>query len=182
MAARNDGPFGEAIMTDSKLSLYLAVGDCYPIILVDTGGEHRRIALIHGGRESTVRSIAAKTVRAMQSVYGTDPANLIVGFGPGIRQDSYKIEHFAASANDPRWGARGFVREIDGGVLLDLLGYNIMLLTEEAKVPRENIFVAPYDTYRAMTPKGIPMFSSHRRAKDTGEPESRFGVVVRLVQ
>ncbi len=182
MTSRNSGPFAEAIMTDGDYPLYLAVGDCYPIILVDMGGGRTKLALVHGGRESTVRGIAAKTVQAMRSIYGTDPTDLIVAFGPGIRQDSYKLKYFAASADDPRWEARSFIRASNGGVLVDLLGYNIMLLTEEASVPRENIFVAPHDTYRAMTPKGTPMFSSHRHAKDTGEPESRFGVLVRLVQ
>lgn len=174
--------FGEAIITDSELPLYLAIGDCYPIIMVDTGGPRRRLALVHAGRESTVRRIAEKVISAMKGVYGTDPADLLVGFGPGIRQDSYKLAHFNHAADDERWVTRSFVRETEGGVLVDLLGYNIMLLTEDCKVPRENIFVAPYDTYHATALGGATMFSSHRRAKDTGEPESRFGVVVRIVQ
>lgn len=172
--ARLSGPHGEAIITDSDVPLFLPTADCFPVIMVDIG-EHLCHALVHDGLKASIAQIPAKTVRAMTSKYGTDPVNLVVGFGPGIHQRAYKVEHFEGMKIDPRW--ERFIEEVEGGMLVNIRDYSIMMLVEDCKIPRENISVSAFDTYVAKD-----RFSSHRRAKDTGESETRFATVSRIVR
>lgn len=162
----------EAMMTDSTgLFLYLTVGDCLPVIIFDP--RKRVLALVHAGRESTVRRIPEKTLRVMEEKFGTDPADVIVGMGPGIR--SHFLKRLPASiGNDALWnihirpnGHRTF--------LMNLFGYNRDRLMS-AGVPDENIDECPLDTYAH-----ADLFFSHRRSAETGEKEGRHACAVGMV-
>lgn len=162
----------EAMITGTpSLTLYLTVGDCIPIILYD---RHRRIlALIHGGRESTIRRLPGKTLAVMREKFRTDPANVIVGMGPGFR--SHSVERLPAGLNDPIWNAH-ISQNGHRTFLMDLFGYNNDRLVA-AGVPEENIEECPYDTYERED-----MFFSHRRSAETGEPEGRHACAVGMVE
>lgn len=165
MHAPDSGPFAEAVIARAELDgfLFVAVGDCLPIMVADP--RQRIFALIHAGRESTGREISRKTVEIMVGAFRVRPADLIVGIGPGVRQDSYVLQTFppAARAGSP-W--QRFAKLTEDGIALDLAGYNRHLF-ESLGVPPEQIDEAPVDTFTD------ERFASHRRSKATGEPEWR---------
>jgi YfiH family protein len=50
------------------------------------------VALAHAGWRGTVGKIAEETARAMQSAYGTDPANVRAAIGPSIDACCYEVD------------------------------------------------------------------------------------------
>ncbi len=171
MKLRNDGIFCEAAITATE-TFFLAAADCYPIFVVDP--KRWVLALIHASRESTVREIPRKTVEAMASLYGSEPPNLWIGIGPGIRAASYEVVGFS-HAGDQRW--KKFVKPSGrpNAHFVDLLGYIGKLFTDLA-IPQDHIAICPADTFRS------PRFFSHRRAKAADETDRRHAVIVRMVR
>lgn len=160
----------EAMVTNScDLLLYLAVADCIPVILFDP--RKCVLALVHAGRASTIRKIPAKTLRVMKNTFGTDPADVVVGMGPGLH--SHILERLPPEiSGDPSWWANCY-REGEG-FLVDLYGYNRDCLMT-AGVPEEQIEVSPIDTFEDYG------FYSHRRSLLFGDPEGRHAVAVGMV-
>ena len=169
MDGRRDVPC-EAMVTDSpNILLYLAVADCLPVILLDP--QKGILALVHAGRESTLRKIPVKTIRMMQEKFKVDPADVLVGMGPGIR--SYILQRLPAGLNDDSlWQTN--CHPARRGFLLDLHGYNRDPLIS-AGVPEEQIEECPNDTFTD------PQFFSHRRSSETGDPEGRHACAVGMV-
>lgn len=161
----------EAMVTDSQgLFLYLTVGDCLPVIIFDP--RRRVLALIHGGRESTIRKLPEKTLAVMRKQFRTDPADVIVGMGPGFR--SHSLERLPASiGNDALWNIH-ISPNGHGTFRMNLFGYNRDRLMS-AGVPDENIDECPYDTYTCTD------YFSHRRSAETGEKEGRHACAVGMV-
>jgi len=88
----------DALVTDRPgVVLTILTADCVPILFYDP--IHRAIGAVHAGWRGTQQEIAPKTVRKMGELYGTDPADLIVGIGPAIGGCCYEVgaevaEHF----------------------------------------------------------------------------------------
>lgn len=163
----------EGMVTDSpNLFLFITVGDCIPTILFD----QRRsvLALVHGGRESTIRRIPEKTLRVMREKFHTDPADVIVGMGPGFR--SHFLERLPTSiGNDALWDVH--IRPNGHKTFfMDLFGYNNDRLVASG-VPEENIEECPYDTYTE-----ADMYFSHRRSLETKETDGRHACAVGMVE
>lgn len=196
MKAPNSGPFCEAMITTatkpypadeerpgqktyagSEFYLALATGDCPAAILYDPIA--RVLAIVHLSRESTVRRVLTSVLDRM-ILFGVQPDRLMVGVGPGISQESYELQWFEAVVNDPDWqkdGPTGWplvIKGDQGGVKVDLLGFNLNILRDFG-VPTENIAVSPRDTF---TDK---RFASHRRSQATGEPEWRHICIAGMV-
>lgn len=159
MAAPNAIPCEGMITNSPELFLYIAVGDCIPIVMYDP--RRRVIALVHGGREPTIRRLPEKTLAMMQKEFGTNLSDVIVGMGPGFR--SHYVERLPDGVGG-EWS--GYIRPNGHRKLhMDLFGYTEDRLMA-AGVPEENIEECPHDTY-----KDADLFFSHRRSQETGNPE-----------
>jgi copper oxidase (laccase) domain-containing protein len=161
----------EALVTDSpNLVFFIASADCAPGILYDR--RKHVLALVHAGRESTIRRIPEKTLRVMREKFGTDSTDVVVGMGPGFR--SHFLERLPARiANDSLWQMHC---HSDGRrVFMNLFGYNRDCLMA-AGVPDENIEECPFDTYER-----ADLFFSCRRSRETGEPEGRHACAVGML-
>lgn len=77
------------ITRQKELFLCVTTADCVPIILYDkkTGV----IAAIHAGWRGTVGRIVEKTIEEMNRRYGSSPAGILAGIGPGISQVYYEV-------------------------------------------------------------------------------------------
>lgn len=76
-------PECDALITNTPdLALVVFTADCTPILLHDpiTGA----VGAIHAGWRGTAADIAGKTVRAMVSAFGCDPADMRAAIGPNI--------------------------------------------------------------------------------------------------
>ena len=69
--------------------LLLRFADCTPIVLYDPA--HHALGLAHAGWRGTVAGIAAVTVQAMQTAFGSRPADLLAGIGPAIGPCCYEV-------------------------------------------------------------------------------------------
>lgn len=81
---------GDALITDRPgLLLVVRTADCLPVLLVDE--TQRAVAAVHAGWRGTRSRILEKTVRAMESAFGTKPAELAAAMGPCIGPCCYEV-------------------------------------------------------------------------------------------
>ena len=98
--------------------------DCVPVILYDP--QAHVTGVVHAGRKGTQQRILSQTVAALSRVFGSQPANVIVGFGPAIGGCCYEVDEpclppFRKNFSD--W-ERFTTKSTDGKYRLDLLAAN----------------------------------------------------------
>ncbi len=161
---------GDIILTnDPGVTLLMRFADCVPILLYDP--LRRAIGIAHAGWLGTVRRAAEVTVQAMVRTFQSDPADILVGLGPSIGPDHYKvgaevIEQFEASFG--REASRHLAYR-DGRTYLDLWSANQALLQGQGV---EHIEIA-----KICTVCHIKDWYSHR---SEGGKTGRFGAVIAL--
>ena len=80
----------DALMTNIKeVCIGVSTADCIPVLLHDP--VHHAGCAIHAGWRGTVQRIVEKAVDKMQTVYGTQPADILAQIGPGISLDSFEV-------------------------------------------------------------------------------------------
>ena len=128
-----DAGEGDAMVTDAP-GVYLGVltADCVPIMCWGRTPERRLAAVIHAGWRGTLAGVAMKTVRHIESRYGTSPEDLWCAVGPAIGVCCYEI---GADVSEPlvqRWGdkAEASLQRSAGSTCLDLRGLNAAQLAE----------------------------------------------------
>jgi YfiH family protein len=93
--ARVDGPSGvvrgvDVLITDRPdLPLLATFADCWPLVLYDR--RRHAVALAHAGWRGTAAGVAGEAVAALNREYGSDPADLVAGLGPGICGGCYEV-------------------------------------------------------------------------------------------
>lgn len=168
---KNDPIKTDALITTKKDTfLLLVIADCLPIFLYDP--VLKVLALAHCGWKSTEAKLVGKVVDFLKEHFHTNPTDLLVGIGPGIHKESYKL---ANPVQKQLAGWSDFLTDMpDGQTAIDIIGYNKFQLMS-AGVKEENIEISGIDT--ATDPK----FFSHYRSKKSGETEGRFAAVVGTV-
>lgn len=80
----------DGLITNEKdVILCTSYADCVPLFFVDE--RHRAIGSSHSGWRGTAGKIGAKTVKAMEKVYGTKTEELKAVIGPSICQSCYEV-------------------------------------------------------------------------------------------
>ena len=119
--------------------------DCVPVLLGDR--RTRAFAAVHAGWRGTAESIVAKAIDEMQSIFGTDPANLTCAIGPAACGRNYEIgqDVIDAFTNNFTSSDKYFSHTREGHALIDLhLANKDQLLAKG--VPAESIFISPLCT------------------------------------
>jgi YfiH family protein len=81
---------GDGFVTDTPgLLLAVLTADCLPVIVADT--KRRAVGIFHAGWRGTAKRIVEKGVGEMRRWFGSDPRNLVVAIGPGVRGCSYQV-------------------------------------------------------------------------------------------
>jgi polyphenol oxidase len=152
----------DALVTDRRgVSMFATFADCYPIVLWDP--ERHCAALVHAGWRGTVAHVGPAAVRVLGVEYGSNPARIRAGIGPGICGRCYEVGEEVASRFDPR-----FVTEGQGDrFLLDLAAANRAQLEEAGVADVHSIELCTKET---------SFLPSHRRSPDG----TRFGAIVAL--
>lgn len=152
----------DALITDRPgIALFTTHADCYPILLWDP--VTRSVGLAHAGWRGTRAGVAVAALRAMQHEFGSQPAQVRAGIGPGICGRCYEVGDEVAGKFDARFVAPGS----KGRWLLDLAAANAAQLTEAGVKTVYEIGMCTKESY---------LFPSHRRMPDG----SRFGAIAAL--
>jgi len=158
------------ITNEEGLSLFLLVADCLPVIIFDPLKEV--VGLVHVGWKGADINIAGKAVEKMISEYRIDPKDMIVGFGPAAREDSF-IKEKPSQDTDPKW--KPFLEKIDGGKYkVDFVGLCKRQL-QDVGILESNIFDCGIDTV-----KDKRFFSHVREGKLPVDKQGRFACIVGL--
>jgi len=81
---------GDGLITDTPgLLLAVQTADCLPIIVADR--KRQAVGVFHAGWRGTVKRIAEKGVGEMRKHFGSDPGDLVVAIGPGVRGCCYEV-------------------------------------------------------------------------------------------
>ncbi len=81
---------GDAVITQNRdIFIGVQVADCVPVLLFD---KKRHVAgAVHAGWRGTAASIVTKTIETMSERFFTNPADIIMAIGPGIRGCCYEV-------------------------------------------------------------------------------------------
>ena len=137
----------DGLMTNvSGIGLWACFADCTPLFFLDP--VRRAIAVSHAGWRGTVAGIGAHTVQKMHEVYGSQPADILVGIGPSIGACHYEVDK---PVIDKVQAAFGFWQQVlhftaPGRAQLDLWEANRLQLLD-AGVQAEHITVSGLCTY-----------------------------------
>jgi YfiH family protein len=153
----------DALMTrEKRLAVGVETADCVPILLVDPAAP--AVAAVHAGWRSTVKRIVQKTVKAMQTDFGSAPRNMIAAIGPSIGPECYEVDEAVMGplrGTFPSWNEVAWSRE-NGRWSLDLAKLNRMELIQ-AGVPEVNVY-----SFGMCTCCRSDLFYSFRRDGRTG--------------
>lgn len=133
---------GDVLFTEELgVGLFLPVADCVATVVYDPTKHF--LALMHMGRHSTLTEVIAKTVQYFAQK-GSKPQDLLVWMSPSAKKDTYRLEWFDYDS-DLAW--RPFLEKKDGGIYLDLPGYNRQRFLEAGILP-DHITISPVDTMK----------------------------------
>lgn len=81
---------GDALVTSLRKTPLLAfVADCVPVAIIDPKQE--AVALCHAGWRGTYSKITQKSIESMESLYDTNPEDLLCVLGPSIGPCCYEV-------------------------------------------------------------------------------------------
>ena len=158
------------ITNEKRLCIAVMSADCVPILLVDT--RNNAIGCVHSGWRGTVAKILEKTLKEMQSQFGTTGDDLRCAIGPSVSQDSYEVGEEVVQAVRNAFGTENKLLspQVNGKAKLDLWKANLQQLLEFG-VKKSNVEIS-----RLCSVKHNNHFFSARKG-DTG----RFAAGIMLV-
>ncbi len=160
----------DALITDRpEVSLFLRFADCVPVFIYDP--RRRAVGVAHAGWRGSLKKVVKATVEAMTERYGSRPADMVAGIGPGIGPCHYAVGPEVVEQTRQALGgvADSLLVEDNGGYHLDLWAANRAGLREAGV---EHIEVA-----EICTACHSQDFFSHRA---TGGRTGRFGGLIGL--
>ncbi len=78
------------LLGKTGLTAGVLTADCLPIIIADPAT--KVTAAVHAGRVGVFENIVGATIKNLSAKYKSNPANMIVAIGPGIKDCCYKLE------------------------------------------------------------------------------------------
>ena len=158
---------GDGLITNEDLALCLLTADCLPISFFDP--KKGVIGLAHAGWRGTDEKITSKMAEKFINEFGSDPKDIEVEIGPGVRKESFIFEN-PVQKEMPEW--QPYLKYLpDGQTSIDLFAYNKQQLIDVG-ILEENIKVSNINTGTDEN------YFSHYRSVRTGEKEGRFFTIV----
>lgn len=145
-----DIPISDGLTTTTKnLAIAVTHADCQAAIFYDP--IHHAMANVHCGWRGSVLNIYANVVIAMQSTYGSNPADLLVGISPSLGPNHAEFINYRAELPECLWQFK------EKDYLFDFWSISRWQL-ENAGVYSHHIQIAGIDTYASQD------YFSHRRS------------------
>ncbi len=158
-----------AVSNTPGLALVISTADCLPVLFYDpvTGA----VGAAHCGWRGTVKGIAAATVHKLIELYGSDPPDLRVAFGPAISKPNYQVgAEVVAEFRRAEFPESIYEPDGTGRFLLDVAAANRWALLGLGVKP-EHLWESRLCTYA-----DPERFFSHRR--DRGRTGRHWAVIV----
>jgi len=127
-------PRADIILTDRPgVTLFMRFADCVPVLLFDP--QKRVVGLAHAGWLGTVKRTASAAIEAMQSKYGSRPADIVAAIGPSIAAHHYPVGLEVVDQVQAAFGAdsKGLLASLNGdnqGMYFDLWAANRLILEQ----------------------------------------------------
>jgi polyphenol oxidase len=121
----------DTILTDTPgLTLLMRFADCVPIFLHDP--VRKVVGITHAGWLGTVRGSVRQAIAAMQSRFGSTPADILAGIGPSIGPDHYEVGPDVIAQVRQSFGqsAASLLADHAGATHFDLWAANRLVLQE----------------------------------------------------
>lgn len=157
-----------AVADTPGLALVVSTADCLPVLFHDprTGA----VGAAHCGWRGTLQGVAVKALQKLSALYGTDPADVQVAFGPSVLAPNYQVGPEVVAA----FREAGFPEHVSapdgtGRFLLDVAAANRWALLEGGVQPA-NLWESGLCTY-----SDPERFYSHRR--DRGKTGRHWAVI-----
>ena len=81
---------GDALITKEKnVAIAIKTADCFPLLIADP--IHKAVGAVHSGWRGTLSNIVACTIEEMSQHFSSDPAELMIALGPGIRDCCFEV-------------------------------------------------------------------------------------------
>lgn len=95
-------PDTDGFFTDGKnIPVAILTADCLSVFIYDPA--RPAVAILHAGWRSTEKNIAGAGVELMGDKFGSNPAGLLVGFGPSIRSCCFEVERISKAISRLVW-------------------------------------------------------------------------------
>ncbi|MDW7998277.1 MAG: peptidoglycan editing factor PgeF [Thermodesulfovibrio sp.] len=135
----------DSVITDRKnLFIGIKTADCLPVLIFDSKNEV--IGAVHAGWRGTAKGILRKTINTMKELYGCDPKNLLIAFGPHIKGCCYEVGDEVIEKMREENSEDGYIFRINGKKHIDIGIANLMQALS-AGVKKENIWFSKDCTY-----------------------------------
>jgi YfiH family protein len=138
----------------------IMAADCLPVVLVDRVTQV--VAVVHAGWRGSLQSVGSVVVKALSKAHGTNPADLLVFFGPSAHVCCYQVGPEFADSIDRGEYTDGVLEERCGSFFLNVPRLMSHQLTASG-VPAQSIS-AQY----AVCAMCDERFYSHRRDGEHG--------------
>ncbi len=124
IAAQWNQSEGDALATRVEaIAIAVQIADCLPILIADPS--NNAVAAVHSGWRGTLSRILLQTIRRMRQTFNSDPAELLIAVGPGIRTCCFEVGSEVAELFDREYPDYRLAKPIEarpGKYLLDLCG------------------------------------------------------------
>jgi YfiH family protein len=144
-AAESSEKFDALVSDLDSILAGVKTADCVPVLIGDT--HTRSFAAVHAGWRGTVNSITVRAVEAMQTEFGSKPADMVAAVGPAAGCENYEIGPDVIGAFAANFSTCGkyFEPTANGHALIDLHMANKDQLLS-CGVPMAAIYTAPFCT------------------------------------
>ena len=154
----------DSLITDkSNMPIMVLGADCNLIIIIDM--KEKAVGVVHAGWKGTLNGVLGKTLFEFKKHFNSSPENILVFFGPSIRNCCYKVDSILIDRFREKFGREDYYYFNDykegKDFFLDIIKLNLIHL-KDFGIQKDNIF-----DVRQCTSCGNGFFS-YRREKDTG--------------
>lgn len=139
----------DAIITQERnVCIGISTADCVPVLLYDR--QKQAIGAVHAGWRGTVARIVSQTVHLMTKTFGSHPADIIAVIAPCISKENYEVGDELYEIFKDAFFPTGILFSKNPETKkyhLDLRAANNWLLTDEAEIPQNNIYISDLCTF-----------------------------------
>jgi YfiH family protein len=165
-------PTTDAVITNQKgVWLMAKIADCVPLVLFDPNT--KVVAVVHSGWRGTVKQIATKTLKTMETEFFCKAKDIKVFIGSSIRSCCYVFNESPAQDADPEW--KKYITVKPDGWHIDLVGH-LSANLQQAGVLEANIIDIGECAFHNLN------HFSYFRQKKTAEERGLNAMVVQLRQ